>query len=173
MATTIVDPVARIEGHLKVTLEIDGGVVSNAQLTGNMYRGFENFLVGQLPIDAPLITQRVCGVCPTAHAISSALAIDDAANRTVFQIECGAFVCEARVDHARLDRQCLAYVRAAIQLDVADRIPNTVTRSPDHYHAVAASGALEVVVRGVLPVNSERGSTEATVFDGRRMHPCR
>ncbi len=44
-----------------------------------MYRGFENFLVGQLPIDAPLITQRVCGVCPTAHAIASALAMDDAA----------------------------------------------------------------------------------------------
>ena len=79
MATTIVDPVARIEGHLKVTLEINGGVVTDAKLTGNMYRGFENFMVGQLPIDAPLITQRVCGVCPTAHAISSALAIDDAA----------------------------------------------------------------------------------------------
>ncbi|MBW1853997.1 MAG: nickel-dependent hydrogenase large subunit, partial [Deltaproteobacteria bacterium] len=79
MATTIVDPVARIEGHLKVRLEIDANVIINAQLTGNMYRGFENFLVGQLPIDAPLITQRVCGVCPTAHAVASVLAIDDAA----------------------------------------------------------------------------------------------
>ena len=71
MATTIVDPVARIEGHLKVKLEISGGVVTDARLTGNMYRGFENFLVGGLPIDAPLITQRVCGVCPTAHAVAS------------------------------------------------------------------------------------------------------
>jgi hydrogenase large subunit len=79
MATTIVDPVARIEGHLKVRLEIDTGVVSNAELTGNMYRGFENFLLKLLPIDAPLLTQRVCGVCPTAHAIAAALAIDDAA----------------------------------------------------------------------------------------------
>ena len=79
MATTIIDPVARIEGHLKVTLEITGGVVTDAQMTGNMYRGFENFIIGQTPVDAPLITQRVCGVCPTAHAISSALAMDDAA----------------------------------------------------------------------------------------------
>ena len=79
MATTIIDPVARLEGHLKVTLEITGGVVTDARLAGNMYRGFENFLVGGLPIDAPLITQRVCGVCPTAHAVASALAIDDAA----------------------------------------------------------------------------------------------
>lgn len=81
MATTVVDPVARIEGHLQVKLEINDGTneITNAKLTGNMYRGFENFMVGQLPIDAPLITQRVCGVCPTAHAISSALAMDDAA----------------------------------------------------------------------------------------------
>ena len=79
MATTVIDPVARIEGHLKVKLEITGGVVTNAELAGNMYRGFENFLIGQTPIDAPLITQRVCGVCPTAHAVASVLAIDDAA----------------------------------------------------------------------------------------------
>ncbi|MCK5420726.1 MAG: nickel-dependent hydrogenase large subunit, partial [Deltaproteobacteria bacterium] len=79
MATTIVDPVSRIEGHLKVKLEISGGVVTDAEMTGNMYRGFENFLVGQSPLDAPLITQRVCGVCPTAHAVASVLAIDDAA----------------------------------------------------------------------------------------------
>lgn len=79
MATTIVDPVARIEGHLKVKLEIDTGVISNAELTGNMYRGFENFLRKLLPIDAPLLTQRVCGVCPTAHAVAATLAIDDAA----------------------------------------------------------------------------------------------
>src|SRR5512139_1688154 len=79
MATTIVDPVARIEGHLKIKLVIDGGVITDTELTGTMYRGFETFLVGQLPIDAPLITQRVCGVCPTAHADAAALAIDDAA----------------------------------------------------------------------------------------------
>ena len=79
MATTIVDPVARIEGHLKVKLVIESGVITDVEMTGNMYRGFETFLVGQLPIDAPLITQRVCGVCPTAHADASAHAIEDAA----------------------------------------------------------------------------------------------
>ena len=81
MATIIADPVARIEGHLKVRLEIDDGtnVITNAELTGNMYRGFENFIIGQAPVDAPLITQRVCGVCPTAHGVASVLAMDDAA----------------------------------------------------------------------------------------------
>jgi hydrogenase large subunit len=80
----VVDPVPRIEGHLKVTLTIDtiGGVqkVTDAESTGNMYRGFENFMVGQEPLDAPLITQRVCGVCPTAHAMAAVHAMDAAAN---------------------------------------------------------------------------------------------
>lgn len=79
----VVDPVTRIEGHLKVTLQIDNavnGTVTNAWLAGNMFRGFENFLVGREPLDAAFITQRVCGVCPTAHAMSAVLAMDDAAN---------------------------------------------------------------------------------------------
>jgi hydrogenase large subunit len=80
MAVTIVDPVARIEGHLKAELTIVGGFVTDAKMTGNMYRGFENLLVGQEPLDAPLITQRVCGVCPTNHAVAAVLAMDDAAN---------------------------------------------------------------------------------------------
>ncbi len=78
----IVDPIPRIEGHMGVTLTISSasaGIVTDAQTAGNMYRGFENFLVGQEPLDAPLITQRVCGVCPTNHAIAAAEAMDDAA----------------------------------------------------------------------------------------------
>ncbi len=80
MATTIVDPLPRVEGHLKVTLQIDSGQITDAWIAGNLYRGFENFINGQSPLDAPLITQRVCGVCPTAHAVAAVLAIDDAAN---------------------------------------------------------------------------------------------
>ena len=79
MAVTIIDPVARIEGHLKAEITVTGGVVTDAKMTGNMYRGFENFLVGLEPLDAPLITQRVCGVCPTNHAMAAVYAMDDAA----------------------------------------------------------------------------------------------
>ena len=49
MAVTIIDPVARIEGHLKAEITINTGVVTGAKMTGNMYRGFENFLIGQEP----------------------------------------------------------------------------------------------------------------------------
>jgi hydrogenase large subunit len=82
--TTVIDPIPRIEGHMKVTLTIDTvssvQQVVNAQMVGNMYRGFENFMVGQDPLDAPLITQRICGVCPASHAIAAVTAMDVAAN---------------------------------------------------------------------------------------------
>ncbi|HUW57975.1 MAG TPA: nickel-dependent hydrogenase large subunit [Planctomycetota bacterium] len=78
MQKIVIDPVTRVEGHLRVEVTIDGGEVKEARSAGTLYRGFEEFLVGRQPIDAQRITQRVCGVCPTAHATASALALDQA-----------------------------------------------------------------------------------------------
>lgn len=73
-----IDPVTRIEGHLKAEVEVKDGVVVNAHLTGGMYRGFEQILRGRDPRDASQIVQRICGVCPTAHATASSMALDEA-----------------------------------------------------------------------------------------------
>jgi hydrogenase large subunit len=73
-----IDPVTRIEGHLKAEVEVKGGKVVDAHIHGGMYRGFEQILKGRDPRDASQITQRICGVCPTAHATASVLALDDA-----------------------------------------------------------------------------------------------
>ena len=79
MPTTItIDPITRIEGHLKVRAVVDGGEVREATCSGTLFRGFEIFLKGREPIDAVRLTQRVCGVCPTSHAMASALAVDNA-----------------------------------------------------------------------------------------------
>lgn len=75
-----VDPVTRIEGHLKVEVEVKDGKVVDAHCFGGMFRGFENILVGRDPRDASQLTQRICGVCPTAHATASVRALDDAFN---------------------------------------------------------------------------------------------
>src|SRR5215469_571174 len=88
MATiTIVDPVTRIEGHMKVQVTIDtvGGKqqVTDAQCTGTLFRGFEKILVGRDTKDAPYITERICGVCPVSHATAASLAIENAAGITV------------------------------------------------------------------------------------------
>ena len=83
---TVVDPVTRIEGHMKVEVTIDkvGGVnqITDAKCTGTLFRGFENILTGRDPKDAPILTQRICGVCPVSHAMASTLALDSAAGIT-------------------------------------------------------------------------------------------
>ncbi|MHC4194916.1 MAG: nickel-dependent hydrogenase large subunit [Planctomycetota bacterium] len=73
-----IDPITRIEGHMAVEVLVDDGVVKEARSMGTLFRGFEIILQGRDPRDANRLTQRICGVCPTAHAAASALCIDDA-----------------------------------------------------------------------------------------------
>jgi hydrogenase large subunit len=79
MGTLItIDPVTRIEGHLRIDLEVEGGAVRNAWSSGTMWRGMENILKGRDPRDAWVFTQRICGVCTTVHAIASVRAVENA-----------------------------------------------------------------------------------------------
>ena len=72
-----IDPLTRIEGHLKVNTVIDNNIVADAFISGQMYRGFERFLINRNPIDAARITQRVCGVCHEVHGVASVLALEE------------------------------------------------------------------------------------------------
>ena len=76
--TINVSPVTRIEGHLGVKVETEGGRVTSAHVVGEMFRGFEQILRGRDPLDAQQITQRICGVCPVEHGVASILAQDAA-----------------------------------------------------------------------------------------------
>jgi hydrogenase large subunit len=79
MATRIVvDPITRIEGHLRIDVEVDGGRVRNSWSSGQMWRGIEIILQGRDPREAWLFTQRICGVCTTVHAITSVRAVENA-----------------------------------------------------------------------------------------------
>lgn len=78
MRRIVIDPVTRLEGHLKVMVEVDAGKVVKAEVAGTMFRGFEKLLAGRDPRDAVFLTQRICGVCPADHATAAALALDDA-----------------------------------------------------------------------------------------------
>jgi hydrogenase large subunit len=73
-----VDPITRIEGHLRIDCEVDGGKVKKAWSSGQMWRGVELILLGRDPRDAWAITQRICGVCTTVHAIASVRAVENA-----------------------------------------------------------------------------------------------
>ena len=73
-----IDPITRIEGHLRIDCEIENGVVTKAWSSGTMWRGMENIVKGSDPRDAWMIMQRICGVCTTVHAIISVRAVEDA-----------------------------------------------------------------------------------------------
>ena len=78
MAKTIsIDPVTRIEGHLAIETRVESGRVAEARVTGRMYRGFENLLLGRHPVDAARITQRICGICHEVHGIAASMALED------------------------------------------------------------------------------------------------
>jgi hydrogenase large subunit len=83
MSTLTIDPVTRLEGHLKVVLQLDDtNKVTSAATTGNLFRNFENILVGRDPRDAIYFTQRICGLCPVDHAIAAAKSIEQSVNFT-------------------------------------------------------------------------------------------
>jgi hydrogenase large subunit len=75
----VVDPICRIEGHLRIEVNLDeNNVIRNAVSTGNMWRGLELILKGRDPRDAWAFTERICGVCTGVHALQSVRAIEDA-----------------------------------------------------------------------------------------------
>ena len=74
----VIDPVTRIEGHLRVEAEIQDGIVVDAFSSGTMVRGIELILKGRDPRDAWAFTERVCGVCTTVHALSSVRSVENA-----------------------------------------------------------------------------------------------
>lgn len=78
MTRITIDPVTRIEGHLRIDCEVDEGKVNKAWSSGTMWRGIELILKGRDPRDAWVFTQRICGVCTTVHAITSVRAMENA-----------------------------------------------------------------------------------------------
>ncbi|MGD8949414.1 MAG: nickel-dependent hydrogenase large subunit [Desulfobacterales bacterium] len=90
----VVDPITRIEGHLKIETEVENGTVTSAWSTGMLFRGIETILKGRNPEDAWLFTQRLCGVCTYVHGSTSVRCVEDAAGVTI-------------PENARIIRNCL------------------------------------------------------------------
>lgn len=79
----VVDPLTRIEGHLRIEAEVEGGKIKTARCVGTLFRGLEIILKGRNPFDAPHFTQRTCGVCTYSHALASIRAVEDAINKPI------------------------------------------------------------------------------------------
>jgi hydrogenase large subunit len=176
MSTKIrIDPVTRIEGHLAVEAVIDSGQVKEARSAGTLFRGFEIILKGRDPRDANRLTQRICGVCPTAHATASALCIDEAFGlsdmipdngRLLRALIFGANFLQSHVLHF-YHLAALDYVDAANVLgDVAPFVP----RYQGDYR-VSHETSAELVNHYVRALNIRRQCQEMlSIFGGKMPH---
>src|SRR3989304_2511120 len=78
MGKIVIDPVTRIEGHLKIECVVENGVVKDARATGNLFRGIELILRGRDPRDAQIIARRSGAACPRSHGLAATLSLDSA-----------------------------------------------------------------------------------------------
>ena len=78
-----IDPVTRVNGHLRIEVDVSGGTVSDAWTSGQMFRGVERILEGRDPRDAWLVAQRICGACGSVHASESVRAVENALGVTI------------------------------------------------------------------------------------------
>src|ERR1700690_2681003 len=127
MARLVVDPVTRIEGHLRIEAQVDGGKITDAWSSGTMFRGIETILQGRDPREAWIWAQRICGVCTMVHAIASVRAVEDALkidvpdnSRIVRNLTAAARMAQDAVDHCYpLPGFCWVDVAAALKADPA------------------------------------------------------
>lgn len=169
-----IDPVTRLEGHLKVEITVDtvDGIqqVVDAKTTGTMFRGFESILVGRSPDDAPHITQRICGVCPVSHGLAAVSALDAASGLTVTNnarilrnLVLGSNFLSSHVLHFYhlaladfTEGPAMEPVRPGLQTD--KRLPDSIKYTLMQHFALAL---------GVRRKAHEMGS----IFGGRLPHP--
>lgn len=101
----VINPLTRISGFMEIDVMIDQNRVVDVKTKGNLFRGFEQMLVGRSPFDAVYFTQRICGICSAAHSMASSLALEDAL--TIEPMEQGRYLrdiihcCEFLQNHIR------------------------------------------------------------------------
>lgn len=78
MSTITINPLTRISGFLEIEVQVENNKVTEAKSSGLLFRGFEKMLKGREPLDAIYFTQRICGICSTAHSMASTLALEEA-----------------------------------------------------------------------------------------------
>ena len=136
----VVDPITRIEGHLRIEAEVKDGRITDAWSAGTMVRGIEVILRGRDPRDAWAFTERVCGVCTTVHALASVRSVEDALGVAVPPnaelirnlMFCAQYLQDHVVHFYHLHALDWVDVVSALKADPAEasRIAQTISRWP-------------------------------------------
>ncbi len=175
MATVkVLDPISRIEGHLKIEVSIDTvrGLqqVVDARATGTLFRGFETILQGRSPLDAPDITQRICGVCPVSHGMAAVVTLDRAAGIAVPE---NGRILRNLVLAANFIQSHILHFYHLAALDYVDG-PNQAPWQPSWKTDKRVSGAAANALVGnyVAALAMRRKAHEmGALFGGRLPHP--
>ncbi|MBI3596464.1 MAG: nickel-dependent hydrogenase large subunit [Nitrospirae bacterium] len=130
MSRIIIDPITRIEGHLAIEVEVEGGKVKDAWASGTLFRGFEIVLKDRDPRDAYHITQRICGVCPTSHSHAAALCLESAVG--IHPPEMGRLV-RNMVEGAQFLHSHILWFYHLAALDFVDVVSALKAETKEHY----------------------------------------
>ncbi|HJV46805.1 MAG TPA: nickel-dependent hydrogenase large subunit [Bacillota bacterium] len=101
----VINPLTRISGFMEIDVTLEQNKIVDVKTKGNIFRGFEQIMVGRSPFDAIYLTQRICGICSTAHSVASSLALEDALGVAVTEL--GHYIrdalhcCEFLQNHIR------------------------------------------------------------------------
>ena len=168
----IIDPVTRIEGHLKIAVTINDvngkQQVVDARASGTMFRGFEQILVGRDPRDAQQITQRICGVCPVPHGLAAVEAQDAAFNVTA---PTNAWIMRNLVLGANFVQSHILHFYHLAALDYIDG-PGTAPWQPSWNvdKRITGTAATNLVNHYVTALDMTRKGHEMGALFGGRMH---
>jgi [NiFe] hydrogenase large subunit len=137
MARVSIDPITRIEGHLSVEIEVDGGVIKDAWVSGNLYRGMETVLKGRAPADAFYVAQRICGVCPVSHGHASTMATEAALGVAIPE---GARLVRNIIEGAETLHSHILWFYTLTALDYVDVVSALSANIADTYALAQAAG---------------------------------
>ncbi len=175
MARLVVDPVSRIEGHLRIEAQLDGGKISDAWSSGTMFRGIEMILEGRDPREAWIWAQRICGVCTMVHALASVRAVEDALQievpenaRIVRNLIAGAQMVQDHVVHF-YHLHALDWVDVASALKADPVKTSSIAQSISDYEKSSASYFRGIQQRVKAVVDSGQLSLFASGYWG---HPA-
>ena len=133
----VIDPVTRIEGHLRVECEVTDGVISDAWVSGGLYRGMETILQGRAPSDAFYIAQRICGVCPISHGHAATMAAEGALG---IEIPNNARVIRNLIEGAELLHSHILWFYTLTALDYVDVVSALSADVAETYALAQAAG---------------------------------
>ena len=138
MTRSAIDPITRIEGHLRVEMEVENGVVADAWVSGGCFRGMELVVQNRTPEDAAQIVERICGVCPVSHAHASSIAGDKAYGITISN---NARIVRNLLEGAQFLHSHILWLYNLAALDYVNPL-NALQANVDDAYAVALENGL-------------------------------